>query len=280
MDTDDSIPPSEPTDLRNLSPQEAPTANQLVAYNMTRARRARGWTQQEVAERLEKYTGRSWSKASISAAERSWQGGRARKFDADEMLALAIIFDTPMAYFLMPMDEGNMAIAMAQPEDQDGGGAYWVGVSLMLQRVLMDRMATEGGSEFFVRAHAAVAKYMELDWHAPVFLQPDLIQPRGTVFPPGYRFGDPLEEQDWTDEDIAEAQEADAKASEARAKEVERALSPQHKESFLKSHAAELSLQIAEHLDRMGYLRRDSEGTNDEEPQPDGRDRYDEDPPF
>lgn len=241
MDNDDSTP-SEPIDLRELSPREAPTVNQLVAYNMTRARRSRGWTQQEVAERLEKYTGRSWSKASISAAERSWQGGRPRKFDADELLALSVIFDTPIGYFFLPMEEGNTAIAMAQPEDRGGAGAYLAGVPLLLKRVLMDRMATEGGSEFFVRAHAAALKYLEVDWHAPAFLEPDMVPPR-PLFPPGYRFGDPLEEEDWHEVEAAQERDREQKLEEA----VDR-LSPEQLDAVIRVSAEKMADELVERL--------------------------------
>lgn len=88
-------------------PEKVLSANQLVAFNMWRARRSSGWSQQEVAELLEKYTGRSWSNASVSAAERSWQGGRPRKFDANEILALTKIFDEPMVYFFLPPEDGR-----------------------------------------------------------------------------------------------------------------------------------------------------------------------------
>lgn len=86
-------------------PEKVLSANQLIAFNMWRARRGASWSQQEVAELLEMYTGRSWSNASVSAAERSWQGGRPRRFDANEILALSKIFDEPIAYFFLPPED-------------------------------------------------------------------------------------------------------------------------------------------------------------------------------
>lgn len=211
MDNDDSTP-GEPLDLRELSPQDAPTINQLVAYNMTRARRSRGWTQQEVADRLEKYTGRPWSKASISAAERAWQGGRPRKFDANELVALSVIFETPVAYFLLPMQEGNKAVVMAQPEDQKPDGSHWIGVGLLLKRVLMDEITNRGGTEFFVRAHDAALRYLDADWHAPKFPEKP---PPFSDYPPGYRFGDPLEDESWEEAPESPAREGEERAAEA-----------------------------------------------------------------
>src|SRR5687767_165497 len=47
------------------------TANQIVAFNLARAREWKNWTQEEAADALEPYLGKRWSKASFSQAERS-----------------------------------------------------------------------------------------------------------------------------------------------------------------------------------------------------------------
>src|SRR5689334_19601190 len=78
------------------------TPNQIVAYNLRRARELRQWTQEEAAERLEPYLGERWSKATFSAAERSVDGDRIRQFSADDLVALARGFDLPIAWFLLP----------------------------------------------------------------------------------------------------------------------------------------------------------------------------------
>lgn len=154
-----------------------PSVNELVAYNMTRARRERGWTQQEVAERLQRYTGRQWSNASISAAERSWQGGRSRKFDANELVALSVIFDFPVAYFLLPPDDQlAVAVLMAQPEDRDQAHFPVLPSKSLVRRVLMDRSKSQNDGEFFWRAQAAVRVHMRDEWHPPVFLSPDMVE--------------------------------------------------------------------------------------------------------
>lgn len=62
------------------------TANQVVAYNLARARELRGLTQEEAAAILEPFLGVRWSKASFSQAERSVAGKFVRKFDADEVV--------------------------------------------------------------------------------------------------------------------------------------------------------------------------------------------------
>src|SRR4051794_7943170 len=65
---------------------------QIVAYNMARARTARGMTQDALGSRLEQLTGKKWSRATVSAAESGWDGttGRVRHFDVSELAALAI----------------------------------------------------------------------------------------------------------------------------------------------------------------------------------------------
>ncbi|MEU9285999.1 hypothetical protein AB0D57_15045 [Streptomyces sp. NPDC048275] len=187
MQTEDSphVPDDEPSQTTPehhvlgalISEGKVPSVNEVVAYNMTRARKERGWTQQNVAERLQRYTGRQWSNASISAAERSWQGGRSRKFDANELVALSVIFDYPVAYFLLPPDDQlSVAVLMAQPEDREGAFAPVLPSRGYLRRVLMDRSPTRDDFAFFSRAAKAVRQHMQDEWHPPVFLSPDMVE--------------------------------------------------------------------------------------------------------
>lgn len=88
------------------SPERAPflglTPNQVVGYNLSRAREQKGWTQDQAAEALEPYLGVRWSKASVSQAERSVAGGFVRNFTADEIVAFARAFELPLTWFFMP----------------------------------------------------------------------------------------------------------------------------------------------------------------------------------
>jgi transcriptional regulator with XRE-family HTH domain len=77
------------------------SANQLVAYNLTRARRLRGWTQTEAREALRR-VGVEWSAVTYSAAERSIAGSRVREFDANILTALAEAFELPIVFFFAP----------------------------------------------------------------------------------------------------------------------------------------------------------------------------------
>jgi transcriptional regulator with XRE-family HTH domain len=94
---------------------EGLTPNQLVAYNLRRARELRGWTQEETAKRLEPYIGVRWSKATFSAAERSVAGDRVRQFDADDLVSLSLVFDLPLTWWFLPPDEDPAAVRLPGP---------------------------------------------------------------------------------------------------------------------------------------------------------------------
>jgi cell division septum initiation protein DivIVA len=95
------------------------TVNRLVAYNMAFFRKAAGLGQQEFGEPL------GWSVASVSAAERSWDGKRVKKFDADELVLIAGVLGVPLAaLFLPPEDHGTavryvLRLSSAEVKDLD-----------------------------------------------------------------------------------------------------------------------------------------------------------------
>jgi len=78
------------------------TPNQVVAYNLARARLFRGWTQEQAAEALAPYLGTRWSVANFSVIERSVDGGRIRQFTADDLFAFSRAFRVPIGFFLTP----------------------------------------------------------------------------------------------------------------------------------------------------------------------------------
>ncbi len=82
------------------------TASQVVAHNLTKARELRQLTQAEVAERLSRFTGSSWSQITVAQAEGSVGGQRVRQFTANELVALARTFDLPVLFFFLPPDDG------------------------------------------------------------------------------------------------------------------------------------------------------------------------------
>ncbi len=81
--------------------------NQVVAYNVREARLLRGWTQDDLADRLEPYLGQRITQASVSSIERAWEGERRREFDAHELLVFSVIFELPIIWFLLPPPDDN-----------------------------------------------------------------------------------------------------------------------------------------------------------------------------
>ena len=79
------------------------TPNQVVAYNVIKARALRGWTQEQAADALAPYLGTKLSGPSFSALERSAvKIDRIKQFSADDLLALSRGFDLPIGYFFTP----------------------------------------------------------------------------------------------------------------------------------------------------------------------------------
>ena len=97
------------------------TASQVVAHNLTRARELRGLTQNEVAERLTRFTGSNWSQVTVAQAEASVAGQRVRQFTANELVALARTFDVPVLFFFLPPDDGEGRLVT----DDAKGGLPW-----------------------------------------------------------------------------------------------------------------------------------------------------------
>lgn len=88
---------------RKLGVRRTMTPNQIVAYNVARARGLRGWTQEQAADNLAPYLGARLSGPSFSGLERSaWTPTRVKQFSADDLLALSRGFDLPIGYFLTP----------------------------------------------------------------------------------------------------------------------------------------------------------------------------------
>jgi transcriptional regulator with XRE-family HTH domain len=109
--------------------------NQVVAFNLARAREHKGWTQDEAAEALAPYLGTRWSKASVSQAERSIAGKFIRNFDADEIVAFARAFELPVGWFFLPpppwTDKPGVPVKLATPDAERFGTALGVLVDLV-----------------------------------------------------------------------------------------------------------------------------------------------------
>lgn len=108
--------------------------NQVVAYNLARAREDRGWTQEEAGQRLEPHLGVSWSKATFSQAERSVDPGKSRGFTADEIVAFSRCFDLPVAWFFLPPPPGTPGTPR-RAETGDTARQYARKVNLLLAQI-------------------------------------------------------------------------------------------------------------------------------------------------
>lgn len=101
------------------------TPNQIVAYNLRRARFLRGYSQEQAAEVLAPFLGERWSKATYSAAERSIENpNRVRRFDADDLVAFARAFELPVPFFLLPPgpEATDVAPLVAVPDGEPDDG--------------------------------------------------------------------------------------------------------------------------------------------------------------
>ena len=110
-----------------MAPKRTPPVtlapNQVIAYNLARAREWKGWTQEQAADALAPYLGVRWSKATFSAAERSVDGKVVRQFTGDDLVAFARCFDVPIAWFFMPppsTGEDGRPVRLATPDAPDG----------------------------------------------------------------------------------------------------------------------------------------------------------------
>jgi transcriptional regulator with XRE-family HTH domain len=113
--------------MAELDAEDPPTpwsASQVVAHNLARARRLRGLSQAEVAERLTRFTGAKWGQVAVSQAECSVSGQRVRQFTANELVGLARTFDLPLLYFFMPPDDGQHGLAAPDAPPQGWSWPY------------------------------------------------------------------------------------------------------------------------------------------------------------
>lgn len=216
----------DPTTARVMS------ANELVSYNLLRARRMRGWKQSEVGELLGRYTGRAWSNASVSAAERAWQGGRPRKFDADEIAALSQIFDVPYSFFLLPPDEITLqGVACRDAEASDPTFD-----SIPVIEYLKSILGVDASDDFLDRVQEVVREYATLDFIPAKW---ELVIP-SQAYPAK---GAP---------DLQDAEQA--------ARELDRLVSEAHlPKNFIdlltEVRSREISFAVAHHLDERGYIK-------------------------
>lgn len=157
MDDQDPRPGAYRPAYEELPPRVV-SANQLVAYNIAYWRQAKGMTQDELGTLLENYTGRSWSKATVSAAERSWDGKRIRQFDADELIALCEALQVPLPALLTPPSDDGIKFRYGIVTSPGTGGDEGLPMRDLLGYLIHDAGDDEDGNlgEFRRRFVSAV----------------------------------------------------------------------------------------------------------------------------
>ncbi len=79
-----------------------PTPNAVIAWNVRRLRRERGWTQAELAERLSERDDKPWTFSIVSDVETVGRADRDRQFTVNEVSVLARVFQVSMIALFVP----------------------------------------------------------------------------------------------------------------------------------------------------------------------------------
>lgn len=124
------------------------TLDQVAAWNMAYWRKKAGLTQRELGERI------GWTHAAVSEAEKTWDSGDTRKFNAPLLLRLAAALGVPLTALLLP------------PEDV---GAYEItidgGTSALMELIMPDLDAETPVLE----AYRERVRRAALEWLKPEF---------------------------------------------------------------------------------------------------------------
>ena len=78
------------------------TPNAVIAWNVRRLRRERGWTQAELAERLSERDDKPWTFSMVSDAETPGRADRNRQFTVNEVSVFARVFQVSVIALFVP----------------------------------------------------------------------------------------------------------------------------------------------------------------------------------
>lgn len=92
----------------------------VVSYNLKRARDLRGWKQPEAAERVSRYLGKTWSVQVYGDAERAYRIKRVKNFSATEVIAFCRAFELPLVWFYLPPDPRTRIVPRDGGEEMAG----------------------------------------------------------------------------------------------------------------------------------------------------------------
>jgi transcriptional regulator with XRE-family HTH domain len=145
------------TSSKRALPRQRITVNQLIGFNIAWFRKAGGLTQEQLGARLG-----GWSAASVSAAERSWDGKRIRKFDADEIVSIASALGIPaIGLFLPPPGDGEHVHYFLR-ELGGGGGSMAYLLVMVMPYDLVDEQ-NPAMAAYLERLAQANGRYFEME---------------------------------------------------------------------------------------------------------------------
>lgn len=278
-------PPHGETDPRDRASPELRTVNEVVAYNLARARRSKGWTQAEAAERLQRQSGKTWTSATLGAAERTAAGSthtRTRQFDANELVTFSLVFSQPVAYFFLPPDlDGKDVAVFTSAPVHPSRMEFAVSEFDLLECAIPLRFSAEVvdgvNRVMYKRRQFWHPGTPDVDWY-----RPEEVEEYG--LPPEVEEEREREkrEEEW-EKRIYEYQKEIARKAEAR-------LSSDEFGALMRVHSSELAKMLADEMGKRGAWgkreRRHGPPRGEDEdvpPAPDsggGRQAFGEEPPF
>lgn len=140
----------------NPLPERVITANQVVAWNLSRYRRAAHWTQGRLAAKL------GWTEGQVSDAERSWHSGRTREFDAQALTVIAVTLGIPVVALLLPPGTDGREEILRIP--LPGGDALGM-AGYMAEAVMPDSDSETRAFDVYRERYASAAtRYLNSEW--------------------------------------------------------------------------------------------------------------------
>lgn len=132
------------------------TLNQVVAWNIAFYRRAAGFTQKKLGDRI------GWTNTAVSEAERSWDGRRVREFDAHTLSLFCLGLGVPLiALFLPPEEREGVSYTFTNP----AGSAEYDMADLTGLIVMPDSPDNSPAMEAYRdRLRGAVTRYLDPEW--------------------------------------------------------------------------------------------------------------------
>ena len=280
--------PGRAPDTEEPPAPEFRTVNEIVAYNLARARRSKGWTQAEAADRLQRQSGKTWTSATLGAAERTASGAsgsRTRLFDANELVTFSLVFNQPVSYFFLPPDVGDRDVVVFMHHQIDDKATLPFGVAEfdLLECAVPLRFSAEviDGVNRVMRKRDQIWSpgTPDIDWY-----RPEEVEEYG--LPPEVEEEREREKrhEEW-EKLVYERQKEVARRAEAR-------LSPEEFGAVLRVHSSEVAKLLADEMakrgawpDRRSVTRR---GVNYEPPERESEGNhptskpgeYPEEPPF